>query len=456
MAGRVHRPRPAEREEDELARVVALLDGDHPRRVGHLVVGDREDRRRRILRIQSQRLPDGLDDVRTHPFEIRRSEFAGERGGVDAPQHRVRVGDRRGIAAASVADGAGARAGALGADPEQPAGVDPGDASSARTDGMDVDEREMQRHRVRQVLLVRDRRTAVADEGEVEARAAHVAGEHVLEAGRPAEPGRRDRAGRGSGQHRLRRGPARGPRGHHPPVALHEQELVPESRVGEPPLGGPDVARHQRLHPTVQGGRARALELADFRQHFHARADVRVRPQLARDLGRAPLVGRVGVGMHEVNDQRLAARVAKGDDGRAELVFVERDDDPALRVHALGHVEPQLARDQRLEAPRESPPARPGAPAELEGVAESAGRDEPALRALALQDRVGGDGGAVHDGLDGRGRRPARVDARHEAVGLRARSARHLGDFESTRLAVEGEHVGECAADVHADAVCGC
>ena len=451
----VHRTRSAEREEDELARVVALLDRDHPRRVGHLVVRDREDRRRRILRIQSKRLPDGLDDARTHPFEVRRSEFAGERGGVDAPEHRVRVGDRRGIAAPSVADGAGARAGALRADPEQPAGVDTRDAAATRADGVDVDEREMQRHRVRQVLLVRDRRTAVADEGEVEARAAHVAGEHVVEAGRPAEPGRRNRAGRRSGQHRLGRGPARGPRGHHPPVALHEQELVPESRVGEPPLGGPDVARHQRLHPAVQGGRARALELADFRQHFHAGADVRVRPQLARDLGRAPLVGRVGVGVYEVDDQGLAARVAKSDDGRAELVFVEREDDPPLCVHALGHVEPQLARNQRLEAPRETPSAGPGAPAELEGVAESAGGDEPALRALAFQDRVGGDGGAVHDGLDRCGGRTARIDTRHEAVGLRAGGARDFGDLESTRLPVEGEHVGEGAADVHTDSVSG-
>ena len=130
------------------------------------------------------------------------------------------------LAAAPVADRSGARPGALRSDPEQPAGIDPRDAAAARADGVDVDEREVQRHRVRQVLLVRDRGAAVPDEGQVEARAAHVAGEHVVETRCLAEPGGRDGAGRRAGHHRLRRGPARGAGGHHPPVALHQQEPV--------------------------------------------------------------------------------------------------------------------------------------------------------------------------------------------------------------------------------------
>ena len=131
-----------------------------------------------------------------------------------------------------------------------------------------------------------------------------------------------------------------------------------------------------------------------------------------------------------MDDERLAARVAQRSNCVTELVFVKRKDDPALRVDALGHVETQLARNQRLEAAGQAPAARPGAPAELEGIAESAGCHQPALRALALQDRVGGDGGAVHDGLDGRGRGTARVDSRHEAFGLCAGRARDLGDLE--------------------------
>ena len=260
---RVHRPRPAECEEDELARVVPFLDRHHPRRVGHLVVGDGEDRRRRVLGIQPQRLADGLDDAGADTFEVGRRRIAGERGGVDTSEHRVGVGHRRGIAASPVADRTGARAGALGPDPEQPAGIDPGDAASARADGVDIDQGEMQRHRVGQVLLVRGGRTAVADEGQIEARAPHVAGEHVVEPGRPAEPGRGNRAGRGTRQHRLCRGMARGAGGHHPPVALHQEELVLEAGFLEASLGSADVARHQWLHPAVQGrwrSRARTPE----------------------------------------------------------------------------------------------------------------------------------------------------------------------------------------------------
>ena len=196
-------------------------------------------------------------------------------------------------------------------------------------------------------------------------------------------------------------------------------------------LGSADVARHQRLHPAVQSRGARALELADLREDLRAGADKCVRPQLARNPGRAPLVRRVRVGMDEMDDERLAARVAQGGHRASKLFFVERDDDPALRVDALGHVEAQLARDQRLEAAGEAPVVRPGAPAELQGVAEPSGRDEPALRALALQDRIGGDGGAVHDGLDGLRGRTACGNPRHEAFGLSTRSARDLGDLES-------------------------
>ena len=154
-----------------------------------------------------------------------------------------------------------------------------------------------------------------------------------------------------------------------------------------------------------------------------------------------------------MDDERLAARVAQGGHRASKLFFVERDDDPALRVNALGHVEAQLARDQRLEAAGETPVVRPGAPAKFQGITEPAGGDQPAPRALALQDRIGGDGGAVHDGLDGFGGSTARADPGHEAFGLCARSARDLGDLESAGLAVEGEHVGEGTAYVHADTI---
>ena len=290
---RVHRSRPAEREEHEIARIVPFLDRHHPRCIGHLVVGNGEDRRRRVLGIQPQRLADRLDDAGADSIEVCRCQISGERGGVDTSEHRVGVGHGGGIAAAPVADRTGARASALGADTEQSAGVDPGDTAPTRSDGVDIDQGEMQRHRVGQVLLVRGGRTAVADESQVEARAPHVAREHVVEPGRLAEPCRGDRAGRGTRQHSLRRGMARGAGGHHPSVALHQEELVLEAGFLETLLGSADVARHQRLHPAVQSRSARALELADFREDLRAGADKCVRPQLARNHGRAPLVRRV-------------------------------------------------------------------------------------------------------------------------------------------------------------------
>ena len=52
------------------------------------------------------------------------------------------------------------------------------------------------------------------------------------------------------------------------------------------------------------------------------------------------------------------------------------------------------------EAAEHAPGVRPGAPAELERIAEALGGDERATHPLALQHGVGADGGAVDDRLE--------------------------------------------------------
>ncbi len=66
--------------------------------------------------------------------------------GVDPAQHEVGIGHRRLAAAAAVAGGAGLGAGALRADLEHAALVDPGDRAAASTDRADVDHRDLDRH----------------------------------------------------------------------------------------------------------------------------------------------------------------------------------------------------------------------------------------------------------------------------------------------------------------------
>jgi hypothetical protein len=72
---------------------------------------------------------------------------------------------------------------------------------------------------------------------------------------------------------------------------------------------------------------------------------------LGRDLARAQLVRGVGIGVQEVDHQRLAARVEQRRDRGAQRVLVERGQHAAARVHPLGHLQPQVAGDHGREAP---------------------------------------------------------------------------------------------------------
>ncbi len=83
----------------------------------------------------------------------------------------------------------------------------------------------------------------------------------------------------------------------------------------------------------------------------------------------------------------------------ADRRFVERRQNLAVGIHALGHFQPDLAVDQRIEGAAQAIGLRPRAAAELQHVAEALGGYQPDLGDLALQQRVGGRGRAVHQGL---------------------------------------------------------
>src|SRR5688572_12274022 len=95
--------------------------------------------------------------------------------------------------------------------------------------------------------------------------------------------------------------------------------------------------------------------------------------------------------------------------------------------------------------------------ADLEDVAKPLAGDHPAWRALALENQVRRDRGAVPDVSDFRGVGTAFAEKRRHAVADRlrwiVRSGRHLVEGDRTvRLAHQGE-VREGAADIDADPV---
>ena len=133
------------------------------------------------------------------------------------------------------------------------------------------------------------------------------------------------------------------------------------------------------------------------------------------------------------------------------LLLVEREHDLAVGVDALGHLEAQLPRDERLEGALQAVRGRAGAAPELQHVAEAARGDQPGPGALALEQRVGRRRRAVDERLDLAGRDASFGERREHALRLVPRRGRHLGGPDGAGRLVEQHEVGEGAADVDAD-----
>lgn len=194
----------------------------------------------------------------------------------------------------------------------------------------------------------------------------------------------------------------------------------------------------------------RALELPDLRQDAGGCAEEGVGPDRPRGPERGLLVGRVGIGVHEDDGERLRTEGEKALGGRPHLGRVDRGEHRPVRERPLAHLEAQVPLHHGHEVPRQPPCLAAVAPAHFQVVAKAAGGEEPDACALALQERVGPHRGAVHDGRQVRDR-AERGQAVEEPFGLVASAGGHLRRLEGSGRLVEQKEVGEGAADVDAD-----
>ena len=389
---------------------------------------------------------------------------AEEEVGGHVAQHQVGVGDGRLDAALAVAGRSGVAAGRSGADTQQPQLVDPGDGAAARAAGLDVD--HLDGHAlVLDPRLGGGRDLAVADHADVEGRAAHVHRQDVARAHGVADVertgGRRCRPGadevddpRDAVVDRLDQ-----------PVREHHQQVAREALLGQARHEGAQVALDDRAAVGRDDRGREALVLAPYRQDLVRGRDVRVGQHLAGDLAGAPLVGRVGVGVQEADDHRLHALRLEALGGGTRLGLVERGQRLARVERPFGRLQAQMPRHQRLVGRHEHVVHRGAhvleAAPDLDDVAEAARRDHPGPGAVAVDERVGGEGRAVDDALDlaheraqvgvavARGGLGQRVE---EALRGVARRGVALELAQRARL-VHDEAVGERAADVDADAI---
>ncbi len=180
---------------------------------------------------------------------------------------------------------------------------------------------------------------------------------------------------------------------------------------------------------------------------------------LACNLSHAPLVRRAHEREEQHDGEGFDALLSHAPAGTAHRLLVERDDDPAFVVEALGHaVAPAAGTDRRRRGERGVPDVLLEAAPDLDLVAVALARDEPRHGAGHLDHRVVGGRGPVHDHL-GRGEQIGErelhavgepPDAADHALGLIARRRRML--LERDAAVVDEDEVGERAADVDADA----
>ena len=230
---------------------------------------------------------------------------------------------------------------------------------------------------------------------------------------------------------------------------LHDVEAPAQAVLRERRAEVVEIAGDGGLHVAVEDRRARALVLAPLAGDLRGDRDVRAGQEVEEAIARGALVLGVGVGVQEADGDRLDALRAAGVGDGVELGELERDEDVAVAVDALAHLEAQPSRHERLGlAADEVVHVGPVSAADLEHVAEAARRDERRQGAGALGERVDDDRRAVDEVPDALEGDLAVGQAGEHALGQARRGRRRLGDAEVARLGVEEDEVGERAADV--------
>ena len=451
------------RVDHELAWIEALLDRHLPHQVGHLELDDAH----RAGGCLDRGHPERLGDAPERPLgrlAIQRHLAAEEVVRVVAAEQEVRIRDRRPDASTPVARRAGVGTGALWTDPERPRLlVHPDDRAAARADRLDQQARHVERVLVDDRLGRRDRLTVVK-QPDVEARAAHVAGdhfrvpEHICEELRPGDSP--DRPGANREERRLCHLGSR----HDTARRLHDQQRLLVATLARRVVEPLHVPRCRRPDVAVDRSRCRSLVLARLRDQLVRTTDEQVGRQLPHDLLHAALVVAVDEAPEEADGDPFDAFSDELRDRPARLLLVERQEDVPRPVDALRNLLDQLGRNDRigLAVPRDveqllDREAR-GAPIRAhhdQRIAVTSGRDQPRLGPAHLHEHVRPDGCPVQEQLDlaehlrraetalGR-RRGDRVEESLGEVLWRGRNLR-----KRDRASVVNEHaVGERSTDV--------
>ena len=361
-------------------------------------------------RVHAQRLGAVLFDGALRGRWVEGDFAAEEIARVEPSQYEVGVGDRGLRPALAIASWPGIGSGALGPDPQDAAGIYPGDGPATCADFHEVDywranwiasaaSRPDARLRRRPDLVVLGHAGCAAlDQPGFGGRPAHVEGNHLVVAPRLPQMRRCNHPGGRTGLDHVHRLLPRRCKGVHSAAALHYEQLSGDTGLCQSIFDPLQIARDYWADAAIDYGRAGPQVLAELRGNFRRERDDGFGKDFGENFSGPLLVHGIGVGVQKADGDGFDALVAQLAGYLAQGVFVERCKLCAAGIEALGHAKTAVAWHEgpgffKLQV------VEGGAnlAGDFQHVAEALGGDKAGRRDFAFDDGVGGDCGAVDD-----------------------------------------------------------
>ncbi len=172
---------------------------------------------------------------------------------------------------------------------------------------------------------------------------------------------------------------------------------------------------------------------------------------LEQNVAHAFFMRRVGVGVEKADRHRRDIHRLELARQLARRHLVQRFDLGAVGTKPAGHGEAPAPRNDRFRALlMQVEQILAALPADFDDVAKTFSGDHRRRRVAAFDQRVGGGGAAVHQRVDGIRRNVGGFERVEHAFGAVVLGRQHLRRVALAGLAIEGEQVGEGAADVDA------
>ena len=239
--------------------------------------------------------------------------------------------------------------------------------------------------------------SAPVDQGYIGAGAAHVEGDAVLNPGVPGNVNSRHDPGSRAGKAGVDRLPGGGFRADDSPVGLHNQQGGLNSQITQVAVQVFDVVADPRHDVGVEDGGYRPFVFTEDRQDFGGQRQVGLGEFVLKEFPNPDLVRGIGVGMGQGDGNGLDPLIAEARRRSAHRIFVKSVDDGAVEGGPFRYFEDALRwhRAFRLDPYVRVGQAGHAVASDFEDVLEPLGYQHPDGRSLALEDSVGGYGGAV-------------------------------------------------------------